>query len=167
MHAVATRELDFAIVNGSVLPSAALTMHKLDEDELVFVCRNDSRFISVNEGEKIKAGPEIIAGWPMLLPYKTSAARATFNAVMSECEVDYKIAGHFNNDDLLLRAVALDMGIGVISCKVAVDKGLYKTFAVEGLKFKSDINFIYQRNTTLTPEMERLRDFVLDNFCME
>ena len=166
MHAVATRELDFAIVNGKVLPSAALKIHKLAEDRLVFVCSNNSRFISVSDGEKIKADPDTIAGWPILLPCKTSAARATFNAEMSEYGLDYMVAGNFNNDDLLLRAVALDMGIGIISCREAIDKKIFRTFTVDGLNFESDINFIYQRNATLTPEMVSFREFVLNNFCM-
>jgi len=166
MHACTTGEIDLALVSGELLPSAALTAIPLAKDELVFVCRRGSRFLDVEDGETVKASPGTFLTWPLLLPYKTSAARATFNAAMAIHNIEYQEVGNFNNSDLLLRAVVLDMGVGLISRHEKVDREKICTFRIEGLDLTSDVILIHRRSPAISPEVREMRDFITENFCL-
>lgn len=166
MHACTTGELDIAIVTGELLPTAALRAIPLARDELVFVCRKDSRFVAAVEGDVLSVSPEELSLWPMLLPYKNSASRSTFNSAMAIHNLDYCQAGNFNNDALLLRAVELDMGVGVVSRHERVNKDGLVTFRIAGLDLTSDINLIHRRSPAISPEVREMRDFIADNFRM-
>jgi len=163
VHAVAAYEMDFAIVAGSILPETALKCHKLAEDRLVFVCKKGSRHVTAEDGASIEVGARELTKWPMLLPYKSSAARAAFNASMMRYNLEYTVKGNFDSRELLLDAVLNDLGIGLISSYAVYDREKLSAFSVNGLDLQCDINLVYSNNSVRTPQTEQLESFIISH----
>lgn len=154
-----TADLDIAIVEGTI-QSKDIAVTPLVEDEMVFVCREDSRLLNVEPEETIPLDPEQLRRIPFLMRETGSGSRKQVESMLRKNGVDYQISGVFNNLEGIKRAAYHDLGIGVVSRRAISPKEGLKCFSIEGIRFSRVFSLAHHKNKYISPEIRGFIDFV-------
>lgn len=101
---------DFALIEDPLQAPELFIPRELFRDEVVFVCAENSRFLAHNGGTELRDLDKL----PILLRERDPSRYSEFGAVLARAGFDLHINGVFNNAEAIIRAAALDIGIGLV-----------------------------------------------------
>ena len=150
--------LDLGVVEGKI-QSPWLVTQNFQEDEMVLVCAPQHPWA---KEKSIRAAQ--LEGAPFIVREAGSGTRELFEAVMTSADLNWKLAGCYNNAETIKATVAAGLGHTVIS-RLAVAKeaarGELAIVPVEGLSFVRTFKIVYHKNKYLSPAMQFFIDLVL------
>lgn len=146
-------ELDMALVEGKV-KSEYLLEQAFMEDELVFIA-------SPVYAAKIQESFEGLMKMRFFLREEGSGTRNLFEQVMQKYEVQFHVAGVYNNSEGIKKVVEAGMGVSVISKRVVakeLKEGKLVTFKIPDIVFKRHFHIVYHKNKYISPELRYMID---------
>lgn len=147
-------QTDIGLVEGEITSPDILRIPFMD-DELVLICGARHRFAELTVVE-----PHALAKENFIIREKGSGTRKTFEDIMTEHHISWKVSWTCNNVDTIKAAVIAGLGVSVLS-KRAVTKeaaaGELLIKALKGMRFRRKFKIIYHKNKYLTIPM---RDFI-------
>jgi len=146
-------ELDMALVEGKV-KSEYLVEKSFMEDELVFIA-------APSYVTPIQASVEGLKNMRFFLREAGSGTRKLFEQVMQKSEVQFHIAGVYNNSDGIKKVVEAGLGVSVISKRVVakeLNEGKLVTFKISDMIFKRHFHIVYHKNKYISSELRYMID---------
>lgn len=144
-------ELDIALVETSVHIEELNRLEYRDSPLAIIAYKDRIKADKISLEEFIKL--------PLLLREKGSGIRETFDRVMDECGVNVEPIWEAQSTMGLINAVAMDMGVSIISKKIldsrVFDKNI-KEIKVEDINFIQHFSIVYHKDKILTPAIEEL-----------
>ncbi len=145
-------QLDIALVEGN-LHTKDLAEWPFLEDELVVVCSPEHPFAHKKEIEAAE-----LSGAEWILREEGSGTRELFDSVMGQQGLSWQAAGVYNNAEAIKEAVAVGLGVSVISKRAVareIAKGELVQVAVKNLSFLRQFRMVYHKNKYISPIMEQ------------
>ena len=150
--------LDLGLVEGKI-QSPWLVTQNFQEDEMVLVCAPQHPWA---KEKSIRAAQ--LEGASFIVREAGSGTRELFEAAMTSADLNWKLAGCYNNAETIKATVAAGLGHTVIS-RLAVAKeaarGELAIVPVSGLSFVRTFKIVYHKNKYLSPAMQFFTDLVL------
>jgi len=156
-------ELDL-ILNENSLTPGILDVARIFTDEVFFICRRNSRHITLPEapaGERVTVEKEAVRGLPVFIQDWDNSALNMAELSLRAQRVELEIIGHLNSFEEIKKAVKKDFGIGTISSLALTDDPDILPFKIRGLSSRRNIFMAICKQYTLSPELLELMDGIL------
>lgn len=143
-------QLDLGLIAGDH-PHEHLQSRPFLDDEVILVVPPTHRWASC-----AAIGPRELSGEPFILRERGSTTRATVEQALASAGVALHVVAELNNNEALLEAVELGIGVGMVSRYAALAKlesGRLWHVPVAGLTLRRSFNLITQRGKHRTPAM--------------
>lgn len=143
-------QLDLGLIAGDH-PHEHLQSRPFLDDELVLVVPPTHRWASCPAIE-----PRALSGEPLILRERGSTTRAAVEQALAAAGVALNVVAELNNNEALLEAVELGIGVAMVSRYPALAKietGRLWQVPVAGLALRRSFNVIAQRGKHRTPAM--------------
>ena len=102
-----------------------------------------------------------LSGQAFIVREAGSGSQAIFEHAMQAAQVNWKVAGIYNNNEAVKQAVSANLGLAVVS-KIAITEevrlGKLVSLDVQGLSLKRRFNLIYHQQKFFTKAMQLFRD---------
>lgn len=155
---------NFGIV-GAKYPSNSLEYIDFYEDQLVLaVPNNDNYPLASYETLDI----DFLFSQKFIFRKKGSGTRKLIEQNLLENGIsleDLNIVSLIDSNEMIKKMIELELGISFISnlsIKNEIDLKLIKPFLINGLDLKRKFYFVYSKNRTLSPLVEKFKDFIKD-----
>lgn len=148
---VLENSLDFALVEG-VPEEVQLVYEKFLDDELVFVCGNDSPL-----ADRAFVTAEELAQCQFLLREKGSGARELFDSCMLLHHIAVEPLWESISTQAILNAVEQGVGVSVLPLRLAepsLEQGLVRRVRLEGISFDRHFYIVRHKNKYLSVPMQ-------------
>ncbi len=148
-------QLDLGLVEGPI-SSPYITEEAYSDDHLVFIASPlhplaNQPVVSMQE----------LSGQAFIVREAGSGSQAIFEHAMQAAQVNWKVAGIYNNNEAVKQAVSANLGLAVVS-KIAITEevrlGKLVSLDVQGLSLKRRFNLIYHQQKFFTKAMQLFRD---------
>ena len=147
--------LDLALVEGEIKSEYILTV-PFAIDELIFIASPDNLL-----AQKKLIDSNALKNMPFFVREAGSGTRNLFQEVMAEADIQYKIAGVYNNAESLKKAVEAGIGFSVISSLAVKNELKHKkliTFTAQNISFKRTFRIAHHKNKYITPQLQKIID---------
>ena len=144
---VLSAQLDVALTDG-LWKNGELKQELLRTLPCHFIC------CALNEQYQDVMKLEEICQYPFLLPNKNDGVRVAFDRAMEGVGVTYRLAGEFNNLDMIRRGVAFDHGVSVLPEGLFPPFTNIKTVDVPDFHFENDIYLLTHENKHFNQELD-------------
>lgn len=144
--------VDFGLVEGETV-SPDVRSRAFLEDELVLICGAGHPFASEEVVE-----PHELEREPFIIREKGSGTRRTFEDKMAANDLSFQTAWTCNNADTIKNAVAVGLGVSVISWRAVQDEvraGRLCRKRVRGIEFKRWFKEVHHKNKYFTEPMKK------------
>lgn len=152
-------DIDIGFVEGETISSDIVKKEYMD-DELVLICGNNHRISKLKN-----VASKDIENEEFIIREQGSGTRKTFEDVMAENNLNFKVIWTCNNSDTIKMAVAEGLGVSVIS-KLAVEKdekmGILTVKRIEGIEFKRKFKMVHHKNKYINSHLEKLMELCID-----
>ncbi len=144
-------QLDLALVEGP-LSSPHLVEEAYCDDHLLFIASPQHPLV-----QQPLVTVQVLAIHAFLVREAGSGTQAIFEHTMQAAQVNWKVAGIYNNIEAIKQAVIANLGLAVVSEIAIVDElqqGKLVSLAVQGVSLKRRFNLIYHRQKFFTRAMQ-------------
>ncbi len=148
-------QLDLALVEGP-LSSPHLVEEAYCDDHLLFIASPQHPLVQ----QPIVTVQEL-AHYAFLMREAGSGTQAIFEHAMQTAQVNWRVAGVYNNIEAIKQAVSANLGLAVVSAIAVVDEiqqGKLVSLDVQGVSLKRRFNLIYHRQKFFTRAMQSFWD---------
>jgi DNA-binding transcriptional LysR family regulator len=150
-------DIDLGLVEGPVT-SSNIIEKTIREDHLVVICSSENPL-----ARKKALQPTDLEEKGFLIREPGSGTRRIFENALEEAEVNWKVAGVYNNTESIKQAVKADLGLAVVPW-ISIDQerssGQLVALEIQGLKLARKFNLIYHRQKFFTPAMKTLMQWL-------
>lgn len=151
-------QLDFGMVEGPV-SSPQISEENYCDDHLVFIAAPQHTLAS-----QASITVQDLDSQAFIVREAGSGTQAIFEHAMHVAEINWKVAGIYNNIEAIKQAVMANLGLAMVS-KIAVTEevaqGKLIPLNVQGISLKRKFNFIYHRQKFFTQAMKAFWDMSL------
>jgi DNA-binding transcriptional LysR family regulator len=151
-------QIDIGLVEGETISPDVISRPFMD-DELVLICAAGHRFAGLSNIE-----PHELEKEDFIIREKGSGTRQTFEDVMTENRLTWRVTWTCNNADTIKMAVAEGLGISVISGRAVeneIASGQLVTTTLDGIRFDRKFKIVYHKNKYLTEQMKKFIDLCI------
>ncbi|MBS7526241.1 LysR family transcriptional regulator [Fusibacter paucivorans] len=151
-------QLDIGLIEGEITTSDLLELPFMS-DHLVFICSPDHPFAG-----KQNLSPEKLDGENFILREIGSGTRKKFEDTMRAAQQPWQTSWTCNNADTIKNAVALNLGLTVISERAVADyveSNKLAAFTVRGVQFNRTFRIAFHKHKYLTKSLLCFKDFCL------
>lgn len=148
-------ELDMALVEGKI-QSEYLIVQPFMADALIVVASPQNHLL-----QKAVIMPADLVAQPFFVREAGSGTRDLFEQVMQKQDLNFQLAGVYNNAESIKKAVSAGLGISVISERAVRDellRGELTRIEVKGMQFKRNFNIVYHKNKYIPVELQAMID---------
>lgn len=146
---------DIGLVEGDITSPDILSTPFMN-DELVLICGRNHRFSALPVIQ-----PHELERENFIIREQGSGTRKTFEDVMTEHQLSWKVTWTCNNADTIKAAVIEGLGVSVISARAVAKEvrtgELYRK-PIEGIRFSRKFKIAYHKNKYLTAAMNHFID---------
>lgn len=154
-----TDKTDIGIVEGEITSSDILSTPFID-DELVLICGKHHRFADLSV-----INPHELKKENFIIREQGSGTRKTFEDVMKEHQLTWKVTWICNNADTIKAVVIAGLGVSVISRRTVEKEarsGELIIKPIEGVHFLRTFKIAYHKNKYLTMQMKNFIDLCIN-----
>ncbi|MDN5298509.1 MAG: LysR family transcriptional regulator, transcriptional activator of the cysJI operon [Clostridiales bacterium] len=149
-------QLDIGLIEGEIM-AADLIEVPFMSDQLIFVSAPEHPFANKRE-----LPPEQLADENFILREIGSGTRKKFEDTMLAAKQQWSTSWTCNNADTIKNAVALNLGLTVISERAVsdfIEAGKLAAFTVQGIRFERTFRIAYHKHKYLTKSLKYFEDF--------
>jgi len=154
-------ELDLGFI-GAEPDNRKIVYEKIADDELVVIAPNISPFNKMNT-----ISFERLLDEPLLLRKEGSGTRQAFDLAYKKHAYlgkPAKVLSYMDNNEMIVLCVKAKLGLSIVSRISVEDKvkaGFIKVLPLEEYNFQHAFHFVYPKDRTMSPLVNRFKDFVL------
>lgn len=152
---ILNNHLDIGLVEGSITNEDIISTPFM-RDEMMFICRKDSRY-----AEKNSVSLEEVGNEPMILREENSGTRKVIDEAMCTAGIKPKVIWNCNNTQSILNAVRMGIGVSILSPRLVEGYSELQTVPIRGSFIERNFSLLIHKDKYRSKNLEFVIDFIM------